>query len=233
MNPLFIGAIVGHFVRDFLPSGLLPSLGGPAAQNPNPQAEAAADEFVPPVPRAPLGPIPLDEGISEPYERAVWAAYRDPNAQPEHLMGFSQALETEGMPISAGILRARVLELGRLREAQRIQAQIAAQRAARAAQTVAAQTVAAPAPVVATEVRPTNVRAGEDEQVPTGMRGTSVPAGQEGPFENASPVAPPKKQKTGPRVRVTAPEPLTNGHNGETMLPPEEEEETPPAAARA
>lgn len=207
MNPLFIGAIVGHFVRDFLPSGLLPSLGGPAAQNPNPQAEAAADEFVPPVARAPLGPIPLDEGISEQYERAVWAAYRDPNAQPEHLMGFSQALETEGMPISAGILRARVLELGRLREAQRIQAQIAAQRAARAAQvvaaqTVAAQTVASPAPVVAAP-------------------------------EPAPEAAAPKAKRNGPRVRVTAPEPLTNGHNGETMLPPEEEEETPPAAARA
>jgi hypothetical protein len=219
MNPLFIGAIVGHFVRDFLPAGLLPSLGGPAAQNPtgvrpsgvrageservpNPLENDDPDAFA----RAPLGPIPLDVGISEQYERAVWAAYRDPNAPPEHLMGFSQALEQEGMPISAGLLRGRVLELGRLRESERLQRQFAAQ----AAQARAAREAAQAAPV-------------------------AVPAPVETVHSAPVVAAQPKPRRATPRVRVTTPEPLTNGHNGATEMPPpdEEEDEPPPAAARA
>ena len=218
MNPLWIGAIVGHLARDFLPAGFLPTLSGTPATGTPPQPGEpmqAEAEMEPEVARAPLGPIPLDEGISEPYERAVWAAYRDPNAPPEQLMGFSQALEMEGMPISAGVLRARVLELGRIRESERIQRQFAAQAAAARAAREVGQ---------ASPVRPSSVRAGEDERVPS-------------PLEKAAAIVPeaaaPKAKRNGPRVRVTAPEPLTNGHNGETMLPPEKEEETPPAAARA
>jgi hypothetical protein len=193
------------------------------------QAEA---EMEPEVARAPLGPIPLDEGISEPYERAVWAAYRDPNAPPEQLMGFSQALEMEGMPISAGVLRARVLELGRIRESERIQRQFAAQAAAARAARESGQ------------VRPSSVRAGEERVGPVPTRDqthASGRAGEEGTpeisTEAAAPPAPvvqAKPKKAGPRVRVTTAEPLTNGHNGETMMPPDEEEnEPPPAAARA
>jgi hypothetical protein len=77
--------------------------------------------------RLPFGPIALDAGIGADWEIAVWNAYRDvTDGAEERLSEFSAALEADGMPLASGVLRARALEIHRMKEALKARSQVVA-----------------------------------------------------------------------------------------------------------
>ena len=77
--------------------------------------------------RLPFGPIALDAGIGADWEIAVWNAYRDvTDGAEERLSEFSAALEADGMPLASGVLRARALEIHRMKEALKARSQVIA-----------------------------------------------------------------------------------------------------------
>jgi hypothetical protein len=164
MAPWMIWLTAGHFLRDLLPKELLPGLPGMIPTVGAPQESMHSEESE--EPHAPLGPTPLDMDISVEMELAVWDWYADPEKTSADLYGFSNALAQDGLPIAAGLIRARGLYRSEIREAQR-------------AQQAMARVAGAPRNF-ASEVHRASVPAGEDEM--NGSRPIQDPNGTLGPL---------------------------------------------------
>jgi hypothetical protein len=124
-NPMWLWLAAGHFARDFLPKELVPGFAGSPGQaapgvQPSP-AQAAAPPVTEVLPRAPIGPFPLDAGMEEDYELAVWRACEDQNASPQQIAAFAQGAMQDGFPIAYGVLYKRAIELAQFQESLRVQ----------------------------------------------------------------------------------------------------------------